>query len=90
MNIHINKHTRLQPWEGKTIFGDFPLHLRCGNMTVTLLFADADSIRQVYEMLANLLAEVEGGENFLQSWSPSVSAGRKTRRPHLGSFPDGG
>jgi hypothetical protein len=62
MNIHVNKHTRLQPWEGKTIFGDYPLHLRCGNMTVTLLFADAESIQRVYDMLAELLTEVKGND----------------------------
>jgi len=59
MNIHITKHTRLQPWEGKTIFGDYPLHLRPGNFTVTLLFADAESIRRLHEMLGQLLAEIE-------------------------------
>jgi len=59
VNIHITKHTRLQPWEGRTIFGDYPLHLRPGNFTVTLLFADADSIGRVHGMLGQMLAEIE-------------------------------
>lgn len=46
MNIHISKHTRLQPWEGKTIFGDYPVHLRPGNFTVTLLLQGVDRNRQ--------------------------------------------
>ncbi len=68
MNIHITKLTRLQSWEGRTIFGDYPLHLRPGNFTVTLLFADAESVRRLYEMLGQLLAEIgaEDAPGYLQ------------------------
>lgn len=59
MNIHINKHTRLQPWEGRTVFGDYPLYLRPGNFTVALLFADADAVRRVYNMLGELLDDID-------------------------------
>jgi len=39
LNIHINKHTRFQSWEGQTIFNEYPVHIRSGNFTVTLLFS---------------------------------------------------
>lgn len=86
MNIHINKHTRLQSWDGTTIFGDFPLHLRCGNLTVTLLFADADAIHRLHAMLADLLLDIEGTAFLLHPAAPAATNRHLTN----GSFPDEG
>jgi len=75
VNIHVNRYTRLQSWQGKTIFGDYPLHLRPGNFTVTLLFHDAQSVRRVYEMLGELLADIESAP-LVPSWpSPPEEPG---------------
>lgn len=59
MNIHINKQTRLQPWHNQTIFGEYPLFIRPGNFTVSLLFHDAESISRVAEMLSKMLLEIQ-------------------------------
>lgn len=79
MNIHISKHTRLQSWEGKTIFGEYPIYLRPGNFTVTLLFADAHSVRRLYEMLAELLADIEVVPMSVQ-WPPNDTEPSHTPR----------
>lgn len=62
MNIHINKHTRFQPWEGKTIFSEYPVHIRTGNFTVTLLFHDRESIDNLRQILAETMCEIEPSE----------------------------
>ena len=54
MNIHINKTTRFQSWEGKTIFGEYPVHIRPGNFTVTLIFHDQESIERLSQLLNRL------------------------------------
>ena len=43
MNIRINKNTRLQPRKGQTVFNEYPVFIRPGNFTVTLMFHDAES-----------------------------------------------
>ena len=58
MNIHINKQTRFQPWEGRTIFGEYPVHIRPGNFTVTLMFHDEESIDNLRQILAQTLLEI--------------------------------
>jgi len=58
VNIHINKHTRFQSWDGKTIFNEYPVHIRSGNFTVTLLFHDRDSIDNLRH-LAETMCEIE-------------------------------
>jgi len=81
MNIHISKHTRLQPWEGRPVFGEYPVYIRPGNFTVTLLFADADSVRRLYEMLAELLSDIDVVP-MAPSWpqAPNDPEPTKTRR----------
>lgn len=59
MNIHINKTTRFQSWEGKTIFGEYPLHIRPGNFTVTLMFHDKESIVRLSHLLDETVYEIE-------------------------------
>jgi len=59
MNIHINKTTRLQSWEGKTVFGEYPLFIRPGNFTVTLMFHDKESITRLCELLMEMVFEIE-------------------------------
>jgi hypothetical protein len=58
MNIHINKHTRFQPWQGKTIFNEYPVHIRSGNFTVTLMFHDRESIDNLRQILEETMAEI--------------------------------
>lgn len=58
MNIHINRQTRFQSWEGRTIFGEYPVHIRPGNFTVTLLFHDEESIDNLRQILAQTLLEI--------------------------------
>jgi hypothetical protein len=58
MNIHINKQTRFQSWEGRTIFGEYPVHIRPGNFTVTLLFHDEESIDNLRQILNQTLLEI--------------------------------
>jgi hypothetical protein len=58
MNIHINKHTRFQPWQGKTIFNEYPVHIRSGNFTVTLLFHDKESIDNLSQILEETMSEI--------------------------------
>lgn len=68
MNIHINKHTRFQSWEGKTIFNEYPVHIRSGNLTVTLLFHDRESIENLHQILTETMVEIipeELLENFI-------------------------
>lgn len=63
VNIHINRTTRLQPWDGRTVFGEYPVFIRPGNFTVTLLFHDAEAVRKLYDILGQTLieiAEIEG------------------------------
>lgn len=62
MNIHINKHTRFQSWEGKTIFNEYPVHIRSGNFTVTLLFHDRESINNLRQILTETMFEIEPKE----------------------------
>lgn len=61
MNIHINRLTRFQSWEGKTIFNEYPLHIRPGNFTVTLLFHDTECIDKLRQILDDTVAEIESG-----------------------------
>jgi hypothetical protein len=68
MNIHINKHTRFQSWEGKTIFNEYPVHIRSGNLTVTLLFHDRESMENLRQILTETILEIapeELLENFI-------------------------
>jgi len=58
VNIHINKQTRFQSWEGRTIFGEYPVHIRPGNFTVTLLFHDEESIDNLRQILSQTLLEI--------------------------------
>lgn len=67
MNIHISKNTGFQTWEQRTIFGEYPLHIRPGNFTVTILFHDLEAIRLMYEMLAQMMLEIEG-----EFWLPDA------------------
>jgi hypothetical protein len=59
MNIHINKTTRLQPWDGKTVFGEYPVFIRPGNFTVTLLFHDKESINRFCQLLMDTIFEID-------------------------------
>jgi hypothetical protein len=59
MNIHINKTTRFQSWEGKTVFGEFPVYLRPGNFTVTLMFHDKESINRLCQLLIETVFQIE-------------------------------
>jgi hypothetical protein len=59
MNIHINKTTRLQSWEGKTVFGEYPVYIRPGNFTVTLMFHDKESINRLCQLLVETIFEIE-------------------------------
>lgn len=68
MNIHITKNTSFQTWDKRTIFNEFPLFIRPGNFTVTLMFHDTESIRRLADMLNDMAIEIEG-----LSWSPSSS-----------------
>jgi len=58
MNIHINKHTRFQPWQGKTIFNEYPVHIRSGNFTVTLMFHDRESVNNLRQILEETMSEI--------------------------------
>lgn len=58
MNVRIDKQTRLQSWKRNTIFGDYPVHIRAGNLTITLLFADVDSLRRLGDLLEQTLKEI--------------------------------
>jgi hypothetical protein len=59
LNIHINKTTRLQSWEGKTVFGEYPVYIRPGNFTVTLMFHDKESINRFCQLLMDTLFEID-------------------------------
>lgn len=59
MNIHINKTTRLQSWEGKTVFGEYPVYIRPGNFTVTLMFHDKESINRLCQLLMDTMLEID-------------------------------
>lgn len=59
MNIHINKTTRLQSWEGQTVFGEYPVYIRPGNFTVTLMFHDKESINRLCQLLVETIFEIE-------------------------------
>ena len=58
MNVRIDKNTKLQPWNANPIFGDYPVHIRAGNLTITLLFADTDSIGRFRNLLETTLVEI--------------------------------
>lgn len=79
MNIHINKHTRLQPWEGRTVFGDYPLYMRPGNFTVALLFADVDAVRRLYNMLGELIDDIDIEPFTLVSQELDLTAKKRRR-----------
>jgi len=59
VNIHINKTTRLQGWDGKTVFGEFPVYIRPGNFTVTLMFHDKESINRLCQLLLDTMFEID-------------------------------
>jgi hypothetical protein len=59
MNIHINKTTRFQSWEGKTVFGEYPVYIRPGNFTVTLMFHDKESMNRLCQLLVKMIFEIE-------------------------------
>lgn len=59
MNIRINGYTRYQSWDGNTIFGEYPLHIKSGNLTVTLMFQDLDAIRTLKDLLVMTIDEIE-------------------------------
>jgi hypothetical protein len=59
MNIHINKTTRFQSWEGQTIFGEYPVYIRPGNFTVTLMFHNKESINRLCQLLVETIFEIE-------------------------------
>lgn len=73
MNIHINKHTRFQSWEGETIFNEYPVHIRSGNLTVTLLFHDRESIDNLRQILAETMFEIEPEELLENDVTTSLS-----------------
>ena len=76
MNIHINKHTSFQTWEGRTIFNEYPVHIRTGNFTVTLLFHDRASMDTLRQILAETICEIEPGEiieNYISATFDSIS-----------------
>jgi hypothetical protein len=81
MNIHVTKHTRLQSWEGKTVFGEYPLYLRPGNFTVALLFADAASVRRLYDMLSELLEDIDVVP-MIPPWPQGPGASQPTKGWH--------
>lgn len=88
MNIHINKTTRFQAWEGRTVFGEYPVFIRPGNFTVTLLFHDKESINRLCRLLLDMVAEIEA--EMLTMECPSVSSIRKKRKNSGGSSLAGG
>jgi hypothetical protein len=63
MNIHINKTTRLQSWEGKTVFGEYPVYIRPGNFTVTLMFHDQESINRLCQLRVETIFEIENASS---------------------------
>lgn len=79
MNIHIDKHTRFQTWDGKTIFSEYPVHIRSGNFTVTLLFHDRDSIDNLRQLLAQTLLEIEPDELLEQYIATSLNSIKSKR-----------
>jgi len=85
MNIHINKTTRLQPWEGKTVFGEYPVFIRPGNFTVTLMFHDKESINRLCQILMDTIFEIDTD---MAGAVPPIQL--KQRKNKTGSFPAGG
>lgn len=67
MNIHINKNTRLQPWEGKAVFSEYLMHIRPGNFTVTLLFHDREVINDLHK--TKLCLKSANSKVFWMIWS---------------------
>jgi hypothetical protein len=59
MNIHINKTTRFQSWEGKTVFGEYPVYIRPGNFRVTLMFHNKESMNRLCQLLVEMIFEIE-------------------------------
>lgn len=66
MNIRINKHTKLENWKHKTIFSEFPVHIKAGNLVVTLLFHDLESMKKLRDILDKTIYEVDPNEAMLQ------------------------
>lgn len=58
VNVRIDKNTKLQPWNANSIFGDYPVHIRSGNLTITLLFEDTASIGRFRDLLEATLVEI--------------------------------
>jgi hypothetical protein len=79
LNIHINKHTRFQSWEGQTIFNEYPVHIRSGNFTVTLLFHDKESIDCLRQILEETMFQI-GSAEFMESLVPTSLSEVKGRR----------
>lgn len=65
MNIRINKHTKLENWKRKTIFSEFPIHIKAGNLVVTLLFHDLESLKKMRDTLDNTIYEINPNETLL-------------------------
>jgi len=59
MNTRINGYARFQTWDGNTIFGEYPLHIKSGNLTVTLMFQDLDAIRTLKDLLTLTIDEIK-------------------------------
>lgn len=78
LNVHINKTTRLQPWEGRTVFGEYPVFIRPGNFTVTLMFHDRESIDRLCRLLKETVAEIDTQEFMKECFPTSIQ--RKDNR----------
>jgi len=48
-----------EPWEGKTVFGEYPVFIRPGNFMVTLLFHDKESINRFCQLLMDTIFEID-------------------------------
>lgn len=62
MNIHINRYTHYQTWENKKIFDDYPIHIKNGKFTVTLLFQEKESILELSDTLKEMVNEIENND----------------------------
>jgi hypothetical protein len=78
LNIHINKTTRFQSWEGQTIFGEYPVYIRPGNFTVTLMFHDKESINRLCQLLVETIFEIESN-SALENGFPAPVKLRKSK-----------
>jgi hypothetical protein len=59
LNIHINKTTRFQSWQGQTVFGEYSVYIPLGNFTVTLMFHDQESINRLCQLLSETIFEIQ-------------------------------